>query len=282
MVRRMLMILALTLFLLPAAALADVQVVDEAGVIDAITEREIATAIEAIEQEHQVDLVVLVTYDVPLDYSDDLWRVQDYADTWYENGGYGMGSDHSGMLYMIDMNNRVQWISTEGVMIGYIDDGREERLLNMAEPRLRRENWGGAALAVMLEISNMMDEGRRKGSFLYDEETGERLSGLYNPLEGYEMLLAAGGGVLTAAIFIGSISGSYGLKGGTYSYDLSDKASCRFLKDEERYIRESVSRMARSTGGNGTGSGHRSGGSRGSGVHRSSGGRSHGGGGRRF
>ncbi|MBR3764303.1 MAG: TPM domain-containing protein, partial [Clostridia bacterium] len=198
----------------------------------------------------------------------------------YDNGGYGMGEDFSGMLYLIDLNNRVQYISTGGVMIDYISDYREELIFDAAEPYLMRSDWGGAAMAAMRRTSVFMDEGRERGMFRYDRDTGRRLSGYYNPLEMHEVLIALGGGLLAAAIMVGTVSAAYGLKGGTYKYDVTANAAYTLTKDDEQYLRETVTRTARPTStGSGGGSGGRSGGS---GVHRSSAGRSHGGGGRRF
>lgn len=275
-------ILWLALALLPLIALADVQVIDDAGALSASEEAAITAAIEEVERAHQVDLVVLVTRNTPYDSSESLWRVRDFADDYYDNGGYGMGADFSGMLYLIDLNNRVQWISTGGVMIDYITDYREELILDEAEPYLYDSEWGRAALAAIRRTGEFMDRGREKGSFRYDEVTGERLTGLYNPLEGFEILLAGGGGAAVAGIFMAMVNGSYNLKGSTYHYDLKQNGSCTFTRDDEEYVRENVSRMARvSTSGSSGGGGSRSR-SGGSGVHRSSGGRSHGGGGRRF
>ncbi|MBQ2952784.1 MAG: TPM domain-containing protein [Clostridia bacterium] len=281
MVRRM--ILLLLCALLPFAALADmaaVQVVDDAGVISDSMETRIAEVISRIEQEHQVDIVVLVTDDVPDDYTEELYRVQRFADDYYEKGGYGLGPDHSGMLYLIDLNNRVQYISTEGVMIDFITDSREEAIFDAAGSGLRSEDWGRAALAAMERTERFMAAGRSNGEFRYDEATGLRISGYYNTLMLHEILIALGAGAAVAAIMIASVAAAYGLKGGTYKYDVNANAHCELTQDEEQYLRETTSRVARSSssGGN-SGSGRRSGGS---GVHRSSSGRSHGGGGRRF
>lgn len=258
------------------------QVIDAVGALSADTIYLITQEIEAIERKHQVDVVVLVTDDVPKDYSDNLWRVERYADDFYDNGGYGMGEDFSGILYLIDLNNRVQYISTGGVMMQYISDYREERIFDAAETYLYRSDWGGAALAAVRQISRYMAEGREKGVFLYDRDTGERLSGYHNPLEMYEILIALGGGVVVGLIVCGSVSSSYNLKGSTYRYDVAGKASCSLTRDDEQFIRQSVSRAARSSGSSSMGGGHSGGRSGGSGVHRSSSGRSHGGGGRRF
>lgn len=282
MVKKMLLALLMAALLVPAAALADVQVIDDANIIGSDLERQITEVIERVEKEHQVDLVVLTTRDVPTDYSDSLYRVRDYADDYYDNGGYGMGEDFSGMLYLIDMNNRVPWISTGGVMIEYMNDYRIGQLHDAGDRYLQRQDYGRAALAVMQQTAEFMDQGRMKGSFIYDEATGRRLSGVYNPLEPFEIFIAAGAGVAVAAVFAASVSASYSLKGKTYRYDLSSNSEYTVTRDDEQYLRQTVSRMARSTGGGGHSGSGRSGGM-GSGVHRSSGGRSHGGGGgRRF
>ena len=282
MVKKFLIALLMLALYIPAAALADLQVIDEAGVVDAEMEQLITQVIDDVEKKHQVDLVVLVTYDVPDDYSDSLWRVEAFADDFYDNGGYGLGDDYSGLLYLIDLNNRVQYISCGGVMMDYINDYREEKLLD-AGGMFLSSSYGKAALAVMQKVQQFMDEGRMKGSFRYDEETGKRLTGLYNPLEGFEILLAGGGGIAAALILMGSVKGSYSLKGSTYSYALNQNSSCVITHEDEQYLRQTVTRMARSTGSHGGsgGGGSRSGG-RGTGVHRSSSGRSHSGGGRRF
>lgn len=281
MVRKILLSLMLALLLLPAAALADAQVIDDANVIDADMEQKITRAIEEIEAEYQIDLVVLVTYDVPDDYSDSGWRVEAYADDFFDNGGYGMGDDYAGMLYMIDLNNRIPWISTSGVMIDYLNDRRIDELHDASNAYLVSGQYGKAALNVVERTGDYLRQGREKGQFRFDRDTGDRLTGLYNPLEGYEILLAAGGGVLVAVIFIGAVSGAYNLKGSTYSYPLNQKSTFTMTRDDEQFLRQTVTRTARSTGSSG-GGGH-GGSSRGSSVHRSSSGRSHGGGGgRRF
>lgn len=283
MVRKLFAVLLAALLLLPAAVLAQSrQVIDDAGVLSDSERDSIQRYIEQIETNHQVDIVVLITYDTPKDYSDSLYRVEAFADDYYDNGGFGMGPDYSGMLYLIDLNNRVQYISTGGVMQYYISDARTEAILDAAEPFLRRDDWSGAARAAIRRTGEYMEQGRERGVFLYDAETGKRLSGYHNPLEGYEVLIALGGGALVGLIFVGSVKGSYSLSGSTYRYDVSKKSSCTFTLDEEQYLREHVSRTARSTGSSGYSGGRSGGRSGGSRVHRSSSGRSHGGGGRRF
>lgn len=287
MVRKWLLpLLAAALLLLPACALADRQVIDNANIIDPATEQQIIEVIEQIEREHQVDLVVLTTYDVPDDDSESCWRIRNYADDFYVSNGYGMGDDVSGMLYMIDMNNRVPYITTGGVMIAYMNDYRIEALHEVGDYYLQRGEYGKAVLAVMEKTGEFMDEGRMKGSFIYDEATGKRLSGIYNPLEPFEILLAAAAGIAVAFGVFYAVKGSYTLSGTTYSYDLARNSTREMLRDDEVFVRESVHRVRRPTGNDNSGGSHSGGkgsGGLGSATHVSSGGvRVGGGAGRRF
>lgn len=279
MLRRYICVLAI-LLLSPFIALAESQIIDDANLFSVTEESRIEGIITRIEQEHQVDMVVLTTYDVPDDYSESMWRIRDYADDFYDNGGYGMGVDHSGMLILVDMNNRAVWLSTGGVMIDYITDAREESILDRAYEHLSYGGYGSGVCAALERVEYYMNKGRQEGSFRYDEATGQRLSGYYNTLTSGEMGLAALAGGGAALVIWMSISGSYHMRGSTYSYDRSSNSNIVLTRDDEAFVRQFSRRTLRNTGTQGSsGGGSRSGGS---GVHRSSGGRSHGGGGRRF
>ena len=276
MVKKLLVLLAI--LLLPALALADGQVIDNAGLFTPDDVLTMEAIIGRIENDHQVDMVVLTTYDVPDDYSESMWRIRDYADDFYDNGGYGMGPDYSGMLILLDMNNRAIWLSTGGVMIEYINDMREEAILDRAYDHLSYGGYASGVQAALERVEYYLNKGRAEGTFLYDEATGQRLSGMYNALTTNEIMLAGGAAAAAALVVYLCVHGSYNLTGSTYSYDVSSNASVRLTRDDERFVRQFVTRAPRNTTTHSSGSGH----SGGSGVHRSSGGRSHGGGGRRF
>lgn len=276
MVKKLLPIL-FALLLLPMAALADAQVIDQANLFSAAEIQQMETIMERIESKHQVDMVVLTTYKVPDDSSESMWRVRDYADDFYDQGGYGMGADNSGMLILLDMNNRVIWLSTGGVMIDYITDSREEGIIDAGYDNLRRGSYGQALIASLTQVERYMEKGRQEGTFRYDEATGKRLSGLYNALTSAEMLIAGAVGVGVALAIWLSVGAAYNLKGSTYSYDLNANSTVKLTRDDEHFVRQYTTRTPRNTGSSSSG-----GSSGGSGVHTSSGGVSHGGGGRRF
>ena len=278
MVKKLIPIL-LALLLLPAIALAEAQVIDDAGLFSADEVASMEQIISRIESKHQVDMVVLTTNRVPDDYSESMRKVRDYADNFYDQGGYGMGEDNSGMLILLDMNNRVMWLSTGGVMMEYINDSREEEILDEASHHLSWDDYGDAMIAALSKVEKLMEKGRAEGTFLYDEVTGKRLGGIYNALTSGEILLAGISGAAVAGVVWLCVSACYNLKGSTYSYDQDANSAVHLTQDDETYVRQFTTRAPRSNGSHGPRSGGRSGGS---GVHRSSGGVSHGGGGRRF
>lgn len=278
MVKRMLCLLAAVL-LLPCFALANTQVVDEANLFSADEISQMEEIIQRIADEYQMDVVVLTTYDVSATHSDA--PIQDYADLYFENNGYGLGDDKAGLLYMIDMTNRAPCISTSGVMIDYITDSRLEDLFDVSGDFLSSGQYGKAALRLLNKLESFLVEGREEGSFRYDAETGKRLTGLYNKLTEGETMLAAVCGAAVALFMYFYVSSLYNLKGNTYSYNVDANTDCQITNAQERFVRE-TRRVVRNQSGNG-GSRGGSGGGNGSRVHTSSSGGFHGGGvGKRF
>ena len=283
MVRKIIAVLLPLLLLLPAAALAGDPVVDDCALF---TDAEIARMEELIGEirtVYQMDAAVLTSREVPKNAaSNRMDRTRDFADTFYEEHGYGMEPDDAGVLYLIDMSNRVQYISTSGTMIDYINDHRREELLDAAETGLLRGRYGEAAIAFLNKLKDFLRQGIEEGSFRYDEATGKRLSGLYNRLTVPEMLLGLACGAAVTLLFIAAVSAKYKLKKETYRFDKETESHVRLTKDEQTFTHQTVShhRISSSSGGSRSGGGH--GGGRGSGVHISSGGHSHGGGGRHF
>lgn len=281
MVKKLLaLVICLLLLGTAGAALADTpMVVDDANLFDAEGIQRLETIIQRIRDTYQMDAVVLTTRDTPRTYDDDV--LVDYADRYYEDNGYGLGEDRAGVLYMIDMNNRYIYISTAGVMIDYLNDSRIEDMVETSTDYLSRGDYIGGATRAMTMLERYLRRGIEEGSFRYDEKTGQRLTGLYNRLTTTEALVALVAGAIVAALIAFGVINRYSLAGGTYHYDRANLASCKLIKDDEQYLRQTVSRVRTPPPSSGSG-GHGGGHSGGSGVHVSSGGMSHGGGGGHF
>lgn len=281
MVRRRtaaLLLLLLFLLLLPAAGLGETRVFDEAGLFTAEDISVLEERIDRIRNRYRMDAVVVTSSDVPSNassFSDE--ESLKFADDFYDSRGFGLGEDKAGLLYLIDMHNRVSEISTCGVMIDYISDHRLEALYDAADPYLSKREYALAALAVLDRLEGFLKKGIEEGTFRYDRETGERLTGMYNALTRTELLLALAGGLGTAALIYLAVAAKYNLKRETYHFNKDVNSRVDLTRDEKTFDHQTVTRTRISSS---SGSG-RSGGSGGggSGVHFSSSGVSHGGGG---
>ena len=282
MVKRAAAFLLCALLLAAGAALADnASVVDECGLFSGNEIREMEKKIAEIRDTFQMDAVILTTDRVPAnaDY-DSMEQTQYFADTYFDSNGYGLGEDRSGILYLLDMKNRYSYVSTRGVMIDYISEGREEELLEAADARLAQRQYGKAAIAILEKLSSILSRGIEEGHFRFDEVTGERLGGIYNKLTEAEAFLAGIAGIAAAALFFGITAARYGLKRSTYRFNRDTQSDLQLSRDKKTFLRQQVTRTRIPSGGGGRG-GFGGGHSGGSGVH-FSGGVSHGGGGHHF
>ena len=275
MVKRLICLLAACLMLmLPLAALADGRVYDEANLFTSAEIQQLEAYAEQLWEDYEMDVLVLTSEKAPLN------RSLDYADLFYEQNA----DSEDGLVFFIDMNNRVPTISTSGGMIDIVTDQRLDVLLDAGYNDLARGRYGSAAMAVLRQVRTYLGQGRQEGSYRYDAVTGVRLTETYNTLTSGELLVALIAGVAVAGVIIASVSGGYQLKGGTYRYDMNANISKNLTRDEEQFVTQRVRRQVRQAAPASTGSSssfHSSG--RGSSVHHSSSGGTHGGGsGRKF
>ena len=267
--KRLLPLIA-AMLLVPCMALASSRVIDDAGLFSESEIAQMEELIASMQEAYQMDVVVLTSEEAG--YKD----TQDFADLYYENHDYGIGDDKAGLLYLIDMRNRVPCISTAGAMIDFITDSRLEELFDCSYDQLKAGQYGQSTLTLLRKLESFLKAGRQEGSFRYDRDTGKRLSGVYNPLTGAETLVALLAGLAVAFIMYRAVTSRYSLKGGTYRYNLAENGSCKLTRNDETFLRQSVSVVRHDTNPGG-GGGH-SGGGGGSAVHTSSSGMSHGGG----
>lgn len=264
-----------------SAGQREARVFDDAGLFSDAEEAALQARIVSIREKWQIDPVIVTSYAVPDNRSSSSEeKTMAWADDYYDQGGFGLGEDKAGFLYLIDMNNRVSYISTGGVMIDYVSDRRKERLLSNADEFLGEGEYGKAAMAVLQSAEKMMQDGIEEGHFRYDEVTGKRLTGLYNRLTRGEIILAAACGLGAAGLLGGIVGARYGLAIETYKFNKLTQSKVKLSRNDKTFLRQTVTRtrIPQNSGG-GRGGGHGGGGS---GVHISSGGVSHGGGGHHF
>ena len=193
----------------------------------------------------------------------------------------------SGILFLIDMDNRELYISTNGQMIRYMTDSRIDDVLDDVYNYAADADYYGAAAAFLTDTEKCYSNGISRDQYNYDTETGK--ISRYHHLEWYEILIALGVAALCGGAAVASVLRSYSLHGEdkrmAANFKLSYRRDSRFtmgnvLADAllTSYITQQVIQTQKNRPSSGGGS--FSGGGRSS-TH-SYGGSSRGGGGRKF
>ncbi len=275
--KKIIAVIAACFFLLPLFARADSlgqgsrRVFDNAKLMSQSEVDKLEGTIKLLKNQYNMDFVVLTSNDVPSGKS------QDFADGFYDDNGFGMGDDFSGILLLVDMNNREITVSTSGQMIRYITDARLGTLLDTVAPYLTGGEYGQGAFLALAQLSVYLGNGIPNGQYNQDEE---------GIIDRYVKPRAVTLGEAAIALLVGLLSGiilfftvrhTYAMKGSAYKYDLNKNTTVTVTGATDVYLRTQVTRTpkASSSGGGGMG-GMRSS------THRSSSGRIHGGGSRRF
>ncbi len=268
------LVLCLALAATGALAASDARVYDRADLFTAAEEKQISAAITDFQKATGMDFVVLTNSDEQKEDSQ-----QQIADNFYDQGGFGLGTEKSGALFYIDMYNRQEYLSTTGAMIDYITDSRLDAVLDVGYTSLRKGDYAEAVLNALAKVQSYVKAGIPEGQYRYDVVTGQVLTARHHALTGTEMLVGALICLGIGLIFTVAVQAHYKLKGSTYHYDYADNATVEITESRDDYLRTTVTRVPKGPppgqGGGGFGGG-------GSGVHMGGGGVSHGGGGRGF
>jgi uncharacterized protein len=277
---------------LPVAAAADgTRVFDYAGLLSSDEVERLDAYIAELRAKTGCDFVFLT--DTVLAYEEDYDRAERaaiaYADDFYDYGGFGdETNDWSGMIFFLDMTNRIPIITTTGKMIDIINDSRLADLFDTVYNHLADEDYFGAAYNMFAQAKTYIDKGVVPGQYQYDAgpngvDVEDYYDGIIQPaymraLTVTDILIAGGVGFVITLIFYASVVSRYSLKGSQYRYDLMTNTEVKLTKSADTFLYQTVTRTPRATSSSGGRGGS------GSGTHIGSSGRSHGGGGggRRF
>lgn len=257
-----------------SVALADGdRVFDRAELFTASEVQELEQEIQAFQEETGMDFVILTSSE-----SHD-GSAQQIADAFYEQGGFGLDEEKSGILYYIDMDDRYHYLSTTGAMIDYMTDARIENAIDEVTRYLSAGAYAQGASQMISIVRQYVRAGIPEGQYRYDVVTGQRLTARHKALTKNEIILALVIGFAVCLIYVACVRSRYSLKGSTYHYSYQDNGSMKLTDQEDTYLRTTTTRVRKPDPPENTGS---HGGGGGSGVHTSSSGTSHGGGGGHF
>lgn len=271
---------ALLLFLLPVctvwAGTVHTFVFDEAGLFSQDEAECMEEEIKDLKSDTDMDYVVLTIEDAQGKSS------QEYADEYYEAAGFGTHDNYSGMLYLIDMDNREICISTEGDMLRYLTDERIDVILEHAFNEAVDGNYADSALSVLQDAGSYISSGIPENQYNYSSESGDVDPYFQRGFPIMALVFGLAAGLIAALGTFFGIKGKYQLTFDTYHYPLSEKSRLKLTVSEDRLVNQFVTHRRipknpppSSSGGGGTRSGRTT-------THRSSSGRTHGGGSRKF
>lgn len=277
------LIAAILLWIMTAAVWAgDQRVFDQAGLLAPEETARLEEQIDGLRQKMKMDVVLVTTA------SADGKSAEEYADDFYDQGGFGTRKDYSGALFLIDMDNREIYISTSGTMTRFLTDSRVETMLDHAYDYASSGDYAGASRQFLDDVADYYQKGIPGGQYNYDTETGK--ISVYRSVRWYEALLALLASAFCAGGACLNVKRNYAMKeerSRASNFNMAYRATSQFdFKDQNdalinSFVTQQLIQRAINGGGRGMGGGGMGGAGRSS-THMSSGGRSHGGGGRKF
>ena len=251
-------------------------VVDNLDYLSESEENELQSRIDTIKENYTLDTVIVIT-----DNTDGKSSME-FADDYYDYNGYGLDSEYSGLLMLINMQDREVFISTVGKAIDIYSDSRISNMVDNVTGFLSNANYNDACNKFLDDVIRYVNYGVPEGQYRVEGDPYSTLdSRRHSNLSyfGKASLLMRSWPVYIIALIIAIITTaivSFSSKGKVTIHSRTYEESGSFVLTEntDLFIRESTTRIKieRNSGGGGGGSS----------THRSSSGRSHGGGGGRF
>ena len=163
------------------------RVYDQADLFSEEEEAGLEEKIQGLQEKTGMDVVLVTAKDAQGKSS------EEYADDFYDENDFGTGEEGSGVLYLMDMDNRELYISTCGEMIWILTDERVDAMLDAGMVHMGRGDYAGCAKRLFSDTEKWYDKGAAGGQVQVDRDTGEILrypGKAHRSIRWYEALLA--------------------------------------------------------------------------------------------
>lgn len=258
------------------------RVYDQADLFSEEEEARLEEKIQMLQEKTGMDAVLVTVKDAQGKSS------EEYADDFYDENGFGTGEEGSGLLYLMDMDNRELYISTCGEMVWILTDERVEAMLEAGIARMGRGDYVGCAQKLFSDTERWYDKGVAGGQYQVDRDTGEirHYPGkTHRSIRWYEALLAVAVSAFCGWSVCAKVRREYAMeqeRGRAFGYYMAYRANAgfRFRNRQDTLTSSHIARQVIPRTSHRSSGGYSSSGR--STTHRSSSGRSHGGGGRKF
>ncbi len=243
-------------------------VFDDAGLFT--QEERLALEEEAnnLSSEYNMDIVIVTTNDAAGKTS------REYADDFFDYGGFGVGPDYDGILFLIDMDNREAYISTSGIAIRYLTDLRLDKILDRVfDEGLLDGDYYGAAMGFLKGTRTYLEAGIPSDQYNEPEKVVKP-----KKITVIDVIIGLVGGLIASGSFYFGTKARYKTPRTYNQYFYKNNSIVNLSPTTDRLIYSHVTHRVIPKPSN-TSSRSNSGRST---VHRSSSGRTHGGRGRKF
>lgn len=221
-------------------------------------------------EEYDMDMVVVTIND------NNKSSAMAYADDFYDYNYFGIGDNRDGSLLLIDMDNRIVWISTTGKAILVYDDARIDKMLDYIAPNLTSKNYKGAVDNYIKYAGDYASKGIPSSNSNYHiNELGEYVKNK-SSFDLKEVLLSELPitVIVTIVFLLVGLAGHRNVKKASRANYYLDKDSVKITSQKDIFLHSNTTKVKIETDSGGYGGG--------SSTHSSSSGSSHGGGGRSF
>lgn len=270
-----------------ASAYSNPKIVDEAGVLTDGQEDALEEEAQRIANEYGMDVVIVIVWSL------DGKTAEAYADDYFDYNDYGIGSKHSGTLFLLSLDYCDWAISTCGDSIYALTDYGIELLFESCKDQLSNDNYY-KAFDIYLDQIEGFYQAYKDGNPIdgyHDSDVDDYI--IYDPNDSagvvhYKEKPTTGNIIrmVVISLLIGLAAGGitlYSLRSTMNTFAPQSNASSyipdggfRFTEKKDSHLYSNVSKIPRQSSSSSSSSYSRSRGG-GSSIHRSSSGRRHGG-----
>lgn len=243
------------------------KLIDDADLLTSSEQADITQKLEEASEKTGWDMVIYTNYN-----GVDKYDMENYTNEYYDNHGFGIGDNKSGIILNVDMNSREMYVITKGDVMYYVSDERNDRMLDAIQAELAGGYYYEAAETFVQYTVDYFEQGKPEDGTFTNVEINEKKDHpvTYSLLHyGIPSLIA---GAIIALITVLIIHHKYKNNGKENIYNLNENSKTTLTRKEDVFLTKSVSvTTIQSSSSSGGSSSSRGGGSS-----------SHGGGGRSF
>lgn len=232
----------------------DAKVVDDADILTQTQIADLEKEAQALVKEHSMDVVILTVRGT------NGKDIMEYADDYFDDNGYGIGSKASGVILVLDMSGREWWLSTCGDTIDALTDYGQEKLMDEVVPYFSDGDYYGGFHTYLGQLDVYFDA----------YERGEPIDRGTNYFLVIAVALVVGALVGWITILVMK-SGMKTTRPQSGASEYIKEGSFKLVRQRDIYLYSHTSKVKKAESS-----------SSGSSTHRSSSGRSHGGSGGKF